>query len=85
MSSDVDALTDTLSSLFDDMDVVGIGSINLSNLNATEVNPEHLAAILRATSSMSFSVLGWSDALDVATKALSLNGYDPSDALYGLI
>ena len=84
-SVDVDAISVTMDSVFEWMALWGPESINLGSMVETDVQGEHLAAVLRATSSWSDVVPGWGEALAHARKALAYEGVDPEDALYGLI
>ncbi len=82
---DVDALTETIGYVFQTMHKYGAGAVNLCNVQSSSVNGEHLAAILRATSSVKNFTPGWTNALEVAKTALSNQGVVVEDALFGLI
>lgn len=81
---DVDAISDTVESVFEALTEHGPGGIKLGGLAAERVSGEHLAAILRSTSCVRDQIAGWDAALGVAAAALSLAGIDVADALYGL-
>jgi hypothetical protein len=76
----VNTLTETVGWLFDDLmeDI----QIDLSGLKADEINPQHLATILRGTYSRQDTIPGWQEALNVAKEAFSKE--DALDALDGL-
>lgn len=84
-SVDVDQISETVDHLYDAVFEYGPAAIDLRGLFPDAVNGEHLAAILRATSAWSNSVLGWTPALKVAEQALRLNKQNPYDALVGLV
>lgn len=84
-SSDVDALSETVESVFDAMAAYGPSFIVLSGLSPATVQGEHLAAVLRTTFVWRSEVPGWNDALTVAAQALAAAGVDPGDALFGLL
>lgn len=81
---DVDAISETVDFIFEAITQFGPGAIDLTRLSAERVNGEHLAAILRVTSSWKSRIPGWAAALMVAKESLVLAGSDPSDALIGL-
>lgn len=84
-SVDVDAISESIDHIYEAIDQFGPGGIDLNNLRAQDVNGEHLAAILRATSSWKTLVPGWIDALQVAAAALKIANVDAEDALFGLV
>jgi hypothetical protein len=79
LSDDVDALTETVELLFQDL--AQGRSIDLRSLSS-QVNPIHLAVVLRACSD---DVPGWKEAVDLAYNTCLEDGIDPHDALYGMI
>ncbi len=81
----VDAISDTIESIFDVLYKKGPALINLQNLDINRINPIHLSSILRATSNWEKDVPGWNEALEIAKTSLIEKGFDPNDALYGLI
>jgi hypothetical protein len=81
----VDNLTKTAESAFAWLLLNGISNLNLSGLIPEEVNAEHLALLLRITSTYKDSIEGWTDALEVAHTAATLASLDPTDVLYGLM
>ena len=74
-----------LANAFEALVELGPGSINLNGLVASRVQGEHLASILRMTSSFRDLTPGWEFALEVAKDALSRGGVDYREALAGLI
>lgn len=81
----VDNLTKTAESALGWLLLNGVIHLDLSGLVPEDVNCEHLALILRMTSTFKDSVEGWHDALSVAQTAASIASLDPSDVLFGLI
>lgn len=84
-AADLDALTETVEGLFDSIEEFGVAAVDLRGLDPAEIQPDHLAAILRATATVHDQVPGWSVALKVAEAAFVSLGQDPGDALFGLI
>jgi hypothetical protein len=84
-SADVDSLTETVEAVLDAVSEFGPSVIKLKNLRAEQVQGEHLAALLRVTSTWQDEVADWKDALGVASKAVLLAGSDPEDILFGMI
>lgn len=84
-STDVDSLTETVEAVLDAVAEFGPSVLNLKNLRAEYVQGEHLAALLRVSSTWQDEVEDWNDALGVAAKAVVLAGADPTDILFGLI
>jgi hypothetical protein len=82
---DVNAIAKTLDLVFEAMNKYGAGAVDLCNLHAPNINGEHLAAILRATSSIKNLIPGWANALNVAKTALTNQHIEIEDALFGLI
>ena len=62
----------------------GPTAISLTQLDATRVQGEHLATILRVTFKWRAQVPGWNSALSIAEAALRRQGIKPEEALYGL-
>jgi len=83
--TDVDALSETIDSIYDAIDRYGSGAVNLATLPADAVNGEHLAAILRSTYPFRNQIIGWHHARDIAIKALQGASIDINDALAGLL
>lgn len=83
--ADLDALTETVDALFDSIEEFGPAVVDLRGLVSTKIQPDHLAAILRATATVHDQVPGWAAALKVAEEAFVSLGQDPGDALFGLI
>lgn len=83
--ADLDALTETVEGLFASIEDFGVAVVDLRGLSAAEVQPDHLAAILRATATVHDQIPGWAVALKVAEEAFVSLGQDPGDALFGLI
>ncbi len=84
-ASDVDSLTEMVESVIDYITEFGPQAINLSNLSVSDVNCEHLASLLRATSIWKNEIAGWDAALCVAKDASELAGLDAGDVLFGMI
>lgn len=82
---DVDSISATVESVLATVEQYGIDALELGNYRADQVSGEHLAAILRVTSSARDELPEWGIALNVATEALLLAGSDPDDALFGMI
>lgn len=83
--TDVDALTITSETVLDAIGEFGPFVIKLDNLQAHSVQGEHLATVLRTSYYWRTQILGWEDALEVAKIALTNEGIDPADALYGMV
>jgi hypothetical protein len=84
-SSDVDSLTETAESAMDCITEFGPKALDLSGLAPECVNCEHLATLLRVTSTWQNEISGWHDALAVAKQACNLANTDPEDVLFGMI
>ena len=84
-STDVDTISETVESVFESLARDGPSAIDLTTISASQVNGEHLAALLRATSSWRDQIPGWDRALIVASKALELANVDPKAALAGML
>lgn len=83
--ADVDALTETVEATLDFISEFGPTVLSLENIRSNSVQCEHLAAVLRASSSWSDEVPGWRAALEVSKQAVVAAGLDPNDVLYGMI
>lgn len=91
--TDVDSITETVEAVLKFIDAYGPESLSLKNITNAPFQVEHLAAVLRLSSTWSYRVPGWNDALREAKRffepptALS-NGYSVStvneDILFGL-
>ena len=81
----VDALTQTVEAGLDFIAEFGPGSLSLAGLDQASVQCEHLAALLRATSTWRDSIPGWNEALNVARAAVDSAGLDPEDVLFGMV
>lgn len=84
-SADIDSLSHTVEAALLAISEFGPQVIDLNNLVPDEVQGEHLATLLRATSTWKREITGWNETLKVAAEALDRSGIDPSDALYGMI
>ena len=84
-STTVDSIAETIDGVFDAIEKFGPAVIELRNLEPGKIEPEHLAAILRATATIHDQIPGWASALDIAKRSFQSLGHDPSDALFGLI
>jgi len=84
-TTDVDSISETIDSVFAALTTFGPGAVDLSGVAIHTVNGEHLAAILRVTSSLQEFTPGWEHALEVAKAALTNAGADPADALFGMV
>lgn len=83
-SSDFDAISETVESVFEAVSNLGPGSISLQDVSAESVHPEHLVAVLRATFPSRDKIPGWRKALEEAPEALRRAGFDPDEVLVGL-
>lgn len=83
--TDVDAIALTIHNTFQALSKYGPKAIDLRYLAVSYVNGEHLASVLRATSTWQDQVPGWRPALWIAASALQQAGIDPKDALAGMI
>jgi hypothetical protein len=81
---DVDALTETVGRLVDLVGEHGFHYLDLTTVTPSTVNGEHLAAVLRITSSNRILVKGWNHALQVARVALHQQGVNVADVLFGI-
>lgn len=84
-SANVDALTETVEGVLDFIGEFGPGTLALGGLRSDTVHCEHLAALLRATSTWRDEIPGWSNALDVTRAAVESAGLDPEDVLFGMV
>ncbi|QDQ25639.1 hypothetical protein FNU76_04310 [Chitinimonas arctica] len=84
-ATDVDSLTETVEAGLEFIAEFGPQKLVLTTLTSQCVQAEHLAALLRATSTWSCEVIGWNAALQVAKGAADLAGLDPADVLFGMI
>lgn len=85
LDADVDSLTATVSVVLECVSAYGPGEVDLKGLTADEVQCEHLAATLRATSTWRTQVPGWDEALNIAASASRIHGLEPNDVLFGLL
>lgn len=81
---DVDSLTETVDAVMEVIVGVGPYALSLVGLNPSVVHAEHLAAVLRASSSWRDEVPGWDEALHVAKAAAVGSNLDVDDVLFGL-
>lgn len=84
-SADVDALTETVEAVLDAVSEFGPSVLKINGLRAKNVNGEHLAALLRVSSTWQNDIAGWSEALSIAVEAVSQSGADPDDIFFGMI
>ena len=84
-STDVDAISETIDSVFDAMAKVGPTAIDLRGVAVDNVSAEHLVAVLRATYLDRETVPGWPYALAQAPDALRRFELDPNEVLVGLV
>lgn len=84
-AADVDTLTETVEAILDFVFQFGPNSLSLKEIKYNFVQPEHLAAILRSTSTWRNQVDGWNDALEIAIAATKSAGLDPNDVLFGMV
>lgn len=80
-----DALTETTRPVFEALLELGDWAIDLSGLQAEQVNGVHLAVILRATFRHKKTTKGWDEALQVARQAVVRMGLEERKVLSGLI
>lgn len=83
--TDIDALTWTALATYYAIAGAGVESIDLAPVSNAGVSGEHLAMVLRVTSSQRDLVPGWHQALLVAEMSLARAGLDAEDVLYGLV
>jgi hypothetical protein len=83
--SHVDALTETVEATLDFIAEFGPETLSLQGIQYNFVQAEHLAAVLRASSTWRDRVPGWSDALVAAVAAVQTAGHDPKDVLFGMV
>jgi hypothetical protein len=81
----VDALTETVEATLDYIAEFGPQTLDLQGVQNNFVHAEHLAAVLRASSTWSDQVPGWNDALRAAVAAVKSSGQDPKDVLFGMV
>ena len=81
---DVDAISETIEYTFEVLAQFGPDGIDLNNLDPQRIQGEHLAAVLRATSTWRDQTPGWHDALVTARTALEREGVNPQEVLFGL-
>ena len=84
-SVDVDAITDTVEGVLDQIADQGSESINLKEILSQPFQPEHLAAVLRVSYTWKNKILDWDYALLVVEHAIINSGLDPQDLLFGMI
>jgi len=84
-ATDVDAISDTVESVFEAVTQLGPTSVDLRGVASNSVNAEHLVAVLRATNASKDLIPGWKHALGEAPAALRRAGLDPEEVLVGLI
>ena len=84
-SVDVDAITDTVEGVLDQIADQGPESINLKEILSQPFQLEHLAAVLRVSSAWRNAIPDWDYALLVVECAIISAGLDPQDLLFGMI
>jgi hypothetical protein len=84
-TTSVDALTETVEAALDFLVQYGPKAMSLTGLQPNAVQGEHLAALLRASSTWHADIPGWHEAVQVASEAVRIAGIDPADALFGMI
>jgi len=84
-ATDVDTLTETAEAVLDFVAEFGPKALTFSGLHPAEVQCEHLATLLRATSLWREEIPGWKEALGVAELAIEANDLDSSDVLFGMV
>jgi hypothetical protein len=82
---DVDSLTETVDAVLDVIAEIGPSALSLRDMHPETVHPEHLAAVLRASSNWRHDVPGWDQALEVARAAVLRANLDADDVLFGLV
>jgi hypothetical protein len=83
--TDVDLLTETADLALDFVSNYGAARVELTDLDPSKVNGEHLATLLRALSTWRYEIPGWQQALQLDVEVLERSGVDPRDALFGMI
>lgn len=84
-SADIDSLTETVEGILNFIAEFGPSCISLNGFQPLAVQGEHLATLLRASSTWRDEIEGWDNALDVAKEALIRENINPADALFGMI
>ncbi len=84
-STHVDALTETVEATLDFIIEFGPEAFALTAVRDEFVQAEHLAALLRASSTWRDQIPGWNDALLAAVLAVNSSGQDPEDVLFGMV
>lgn len=84
-SADIDRLTETVEAVLDALAEFGPSVLTLNYLQTQNIHGEHLAALLRVSSTWQNEIAGWNEALNIASDAVSLSGADPKDILFGMI
>ena len=84
-SADVNMLTETVEATLDFVLEFGPESLSLKSIQNSLVQAEHLAALLRASSTWRNKIPGWSEALVAAVAAVKSAGQDPEDVLFGMV
>lgn len=82
---DLDSLTETVEAVVDVVSGIGPQALSLQDLHPEVVHAEHLAAVLRSSSSWRHEVPGWDEALGVAIAAARQMNFDVHDVLFGLV
>lgn len=82
--TDVDAISETVASVFDAIYDFGPSHIDLRSLDVDRVNAEHLVAVLRCTFNLRAEVPGWKAGLRAARYLLPKVDLEPDLVLKGL-
>lgn len=77
------ALKFTADTIFATLLSHGPSGVDFSHL--TQANGKHLALALRCSSSWKDKIPSWDLGLELAKQALTEQGHDPNDALFGMI
>lgn len=88
ISTDVDVISETVESLFFDIESGGIESIDLSNILDSpkqNISLEHLVTVLRTTYTWKDKIHGWNECLAIARKLTIERQIDISDLLSGML
>jgi hypothetical protein len=82
--TDVDAISETVDSILDAVALFGPEHVDLSALDLTFANAEHVVAVLRATFMWRAAVPGWRATLAATPDLLTQCGLSPASILKGL-
>ena len=82
--ADSDAIGETVEHVVTALEALGAESVDLRDVTANRVHPEHLVATLRSTYMWRDEILGWQAAVGQASIALQKAGFNAAAVLIGL-